>query len=549
MEEAKIDEQGQAEQPVPAYSWYALSVLVLVYVLNFIDRQILSILANDIKADLGVDDAYLGFLYGTAFAIFYALFGIPLGRLADSWKRVRLMTLGLTLWSAMTAVSGFARDAATLTVARIGVGVGEATASPSAYSLISDWFPARLRATALAIYSSGLYIGGGVSLAIGGVIVDRWNAAFPDGDPVLGLAGWQAAFIAVGLPGLLLAIWVFTLREPVRGAIDGLPSKEDPQPFRGFMRELYTVIPPFTFLGAAARGARAFAINIAIFFATLVLAHLITRALDSGEGLIVAGLGGLLGAELPPITDQWFLLAIGYYAVFCWASALRVRDYPTFALTWGSPAFLCTILGYGTVAFMAYSASYWGAPYAERVFDVSKAELGFWLGGGGAVGGFLGVILGGRMADALFARTQSGRIWVVLFGLLSPIPFAIVQYTTGSFPLFLVLNVVVGALAASALGAAAASSQALVLPRMRGTATATFFLATTLVGLALGPYTAGYVSAENDGDLSAGVLATLWIAPVGLALLLAALRLVPKANATVLERAVAAGEPVATGNS
>ena len=120
---------------VPAYSWYALSVLVVIYILNFIDRQILSILANDIKADLGVDDAYLGFLYGTAFAIFYALFGIPLGKLADSWKRVRLMTVGLTLWSAMTAFSGFAKDAATLTVARIGVGVGEATASPSAYSL------------------------------------------------------------------------------------------------------------------------------------------------------------------------------------------------------------------------------------------------------------------------------------------------------------------------------------------------------------------------------------------------------------------------------
>ena len=102
------------------------------------------------------------------------------------------MTIGLSLWSAMTAFSGFARDATTLTVARIGVGVGEATASPSAYSLISDWFPARLRATALAIYSSGLYIGGGVSLLIGGLIVDQWNAAYPDGGP-LGLAGWQRA--------------------------------------------------------------------------------------------------------------------------------------------------------------------------------------------------------------------------------------------------------------------------------------------------------------------------------------------------------------------
>lgn len=543
MTEGTQPECVPEDQPVPAYSWYALSVLVLVYVLNFVDRQILSILANDIKADLGVDDAYLGFLYGTAFAIFYALFGIPLGKLADSWKRVRLMTIGLSLWSAMTAFSGFARDAATLTVARVGVGVGEATASPSAYSLISDWFPARLRATALAIYSSGLYIGGGISLAIGGLVVDKWNAAYPDGGP-LDLAGWQAAFIAVGIPGLLLAVWVFSLREPVRGAIDGLATEEDPHPFRGFVQELYTVIPPFTFVGAASRGAVALAINIGIFFASFVAAHLITIGLASGQGVIMNALGNLLGLSLPWITDQWFLLAIGYYSVFCWASALRRRDYPTFALTWGSPAFLCTILGYGTVAFMAYSASYWGAPYAERVFDVSKAELGFWLGGGGAMGGFLGVILGGRMADALFQRMPSGRIWVVLFGLLSPIPFAIIQYTTESWALFLVLNVLVGALAASALGAAAASSQALVLPRMRGTATATFFLATTLVGLALGPYMAGYVSAQNEGDLSAGVLSTLWITPIGLILLIAALRLVPKANQSVLQRAHAAGEPV-----
>lgn len=543
MSEEAIAPQSRENEPVPAYSWYALSVLVLVYVLNFIDRQILSILANDIKADLGVDDAYLGFLYGTAFAIFYALFGIPLGRLADSWKRVRLMTVGLALWSAMTAFSGFARDAATLSVARIGVGVGEATASPSAYSLISDWFPARLRATALAIYSSGLYIGGGVSLAIGGVIVDRWNRAFPDGDPVAGLAGWQAAFIAVGLPGLLLAAWVATLREPLRGAIDGITTPENPHPFRGFMQELYTIIPGFTFFGAAARGWKSLLINIVVLAGALVAAHLLTIRLGSGEGVIVSQLGAAIGVQLPPVTDQWLLLAIGYYAVFCWAAALRVRDYPTFALTWGSPAFLCTILGYGTVAFMAYSASYWGAPYAERVFTgISKSELGFFLGGGGAMGGFLGVVLGGRMADTLLQRTPSGRVWVILFGLLSPIPFAVMQYTTASWPLFTVLNAVVAALAASALGAAAATSQSLVLPRMRGTATATFFLATTLVGLALGPYLAGYVSATNGGDLSKGVLATLWITPIGLALLTAAIWLVPKAAATIAERARAAGE-------
>ena len=161
------DAGARPEPRASSYSWYVLGVLVLVYILNFIDRQILSILAVDIKHDLGLSDSDLGFLGGAAFAVFYALFGVPLGRLADNWNRKRLLAIGLALWSTMTALSGFARDQLSLSLARMGVGVGEASASPTAYSLISDWFPKRQRATALAIYSSGLYIGGGVSLLIG----------------------------------------------------------------------------------------------------------------------------------------------------------------------------------------------------------------------------------------------------------------------------------------------------------------------------------------------------------------------------------------------
>ena len=515
--------EGAADDKVPAYSWYALSVLVLVYVLNFIDRQILSILANDIKADLGVEDDYLGFLYGTAFAVFYALFGIPLGRLADSWKRIRLMTIGLALWSTMTALSGFAKNATTLTVARIGVGVGEATASPSAYSLISDWFPARLRATALAIYSSGLYIGGGISLLIGGLIVENWNEAYPDGGP-LGLVGWQAAFLAVGIPGLLLALWVLTLREPVRGEIDGLPTPEDPAPFKGFMNELFQVIPPFTIFGAARRGMGALAVNLAgaAFFA--VLAWLLYRWTG--------------------VVEQWVFLGVGYYAVFSWAMGLRARDFPTFRLTWGSPAFLCTILGYGTVSFMAYSLSYWGAPYAERALGASKSDLGLLLGAPAAVAGFLGVILGGWLADQLLKRAANGRVWVILLGLVTPIPAMWIAYTTPDVTVFYIASFVAQMLSASALGAAAATSQALVLPRMRGLATATFFLATTLIGLGLGPFMAGYVSATNGDDLAKGVLSTIVVAPVGLALLIAALVLVPRASANVRQWAREAGEEI-----
>ena len=520
------------DEKVPAYSWYALSVLVLVYVLNFIDRQILSILANDIKEDLGVADDYLGFLYGTAFAVFYALFGIPLGKLADSWKRVRLMAIGLTLWSAMTAFSGFAKNATMLTVARIGVGVGEATASPSAYSLISDWFPARLRATALAIYSSGLYIGGGISIWIGALVVENWNAAYPDGGP-LGLVGWQAAFLSVGIPGLLLAIWVLTLREPVRGAIDGMPTPENPRPFKGFLEELVEVIPPFTLIGAARRGASGILLNLGGALVFAVLAIGLSRITSGATASIVPG-----------ISDQWLFLGVGYYAVFSWATALRSRDYPTFALTWGSPAFLTVVLGYGTVAFMAYAASYWGAPYAERGLGAEKTELGWFLGMPAALAGFLGVILGGRMADKLLERYDNGRVMVILFGLVASVPPIIIAYTTPNIVVFYIASFIAQMTSASALGGAAASSQALVLPRMRGMATAIFFLSTTLIGLGIGPFLAGYVSAVSEGGLSTGMLATLVAAPFGLVLLLAALKLVPAASASVVERARAAGESV-----
>jgi MFS family permease len=517
-----LAEQGRDEtkvEPVDPYSWYVLGILVLVYVLNFVDRQILSILANDIKADLDLSDADLGFLYGTAFAVFYALFGIPLGRLADSWRRVRLMSLGLALWSLMTALSGFARNGMQLTGARIGVGVGEATASPAAYSLIADLFPQRLRATALAIYSSGLYLGGGLSLLVGGLIVERWNVAYPGGGP-LGMVGWQAAFMAVGLPGLLLALLVMTIREPVRGAIDGLPSPSDPQPFRGFFAELVCMTP----IGAAARGMRALCANLAV-------------------GMLIALAVWAMTHWLGTTTlKQWVFVGVGAYAVFCWATALKSRDAPTFQLIWGSPAFLCSMLGYGMISFTAYAASYWGAPHAERVFGIAKTELGWLVGAPGALAGFIGVILGGRVADALQARFANGRVMVILFGLLAPVVPVWIAYTTTSWPTFVVTSFLGLMFSSSALGAAAATTQSLVLPRMRGTATATFFLATTLVGLALGPFMAGYVSATNGDDLGLGVLSTLVAAPIGAVLLIAALKLVPQALHSLRDRAIAAGE-------
>ncbi len=522
MSQAGHNENAGTPAEVPAYSWYALGVLLLVYMINFIDRQILSILANDIKADLGLTDADLGFLYGTAFAIFYALFGIPLGRLADGWHRVRLLSIGVALWSAMTALSGFARNFTTLGLARIGVGVGEATASPCAYSLIADWFPARLRATALAIYSSGLFIGSGLSLLIGGMIVERWNAAFPGGGP-LGMAGWQAAFLAVSIPGLLLALWVLSLREPVRGAIDGLTSPDAARPWHGFAAELVDLIPPLTLVGALRRGPHALGRNIAGAFAIALAAWLLARWTGNHA--------------------QFLFLGIGYYAVFNWACAQRDRDRPAFLLTWGSPAFLGIVLAYAAVSFAGYSVTYWAAPYAERVFGADKADLGWLLGAPAAIGGFAGVIAGGRIADILHARFAAGRVAVIGFGLLAPVPIMLTAYSTPSAALFYVLSFAVQFATSSALGASAAASQALVLPRMRGTATAILFLGATLIGLALGPFMAGYVS-EATGDLATGVKSTLIAAPLGVAALLLAMRLAPAASASLVDRARAAGERI-----
>jgi MFS family permease len=513
---------SETTDKVPAYSWYALGILVIVYVLNFVDRNIISILAEDIKADLGLRDDQIGFLYGTAFGVFYSLFGIPLGKLADSWHRVRLMTAGLAIWSAFTALSGLAKNFTTLSIARIGVGVGEATASPSAYSLISDWFPKKMRATALAIYSSGLYIGGGISLLIGGAIVENWNQAYPVDAP-LGLAGWQAAFIIVGLPGLLLALLVFTLREPVRGQSEGIVTPPPKDPFRGFLRELVAVIPPFTLIGAAQGGARGIVINL--LGATVIGGIAFAMAAYTGNA------------------QQWGAVGIGYYAIFSWASTLKRRDDPTFSLIWGTPAFLTTVLGYGMVSFMSYAASFWAAPYAIRVLGEAPSTAGWWIGGPGAVAGFLGIILGGRIADSLRVRLPAGRLIVVAFGLAAASPFLYLMFTTQNPTLFYVAAFLQSLFGSSALGGAAATTQDLVLPRMRGTATATFFLGTTLVGLALGPYMAGQVSSMT-GSLSTGGLSLLVALPVGLIVLAIAYRTVPTAERTVLERARAAGEPV-----
>jgi hypothetical protein len=327
---------------------------------------------------------------------------------------------------------------------------------------------------------------------------------------------------------VLVALWVATLREPIRGAMDGTPSESSATPFRNFLADLSTIVPPFTLIGAARRGASALAVNLT--FAAVVAAF----------AWWMIGLTG----NVP----QWSAVGLGYYAVFSWACALRAQDPATYRLIWGTPAFITTTLGYGLVSLAAYALAFWSAPYAETVLKLPKEELAFVLGANGAVSGFLGVIMGGRAADTLRARNPAGRILLILFGVIAPIVPIWIGYTTSDATLFYIMNFLAGMFAAAALGAAAATTQDLVLPRMRGTATASFFLGTTLVGLSFGPYMVGQISdlagtvvnGEAVGDLRTGILSLIAVAPIAVLLLLHAYRTVPHAEATLEERAGAA---------
>ena len=535
-----IDEAGApaaAKPRIGAYAWYALGVLVLVYVFNFIDRQILSILVTDIKADLRVSDAQIGFLYGTAFAVFYALFGIPLGRLADSWYRGRLMAMGLALWSSMTAFSGFANSFGTLAAARIGVGIGEASASPAAYSMISDSFPKERRATALSIYSSGLYIGGALSLPIGGFVVSRWNAAYPDASSApLGLAGWQAAFLAVGLPGLLLALWVLTLREPLRGQSDGLPQPVvRPNAWRDFGRELVAILPPLTLLNVA-RIPGALARNLV--------------------ALAVVGLAGYGLYRLTGDGPQWLAYGIGVYAIFSWVQSLKHRDLPAYRLIWGSPVVVLLTVAFGSIAFVTYATSFWIPPYVEAAFYgggavparflsglSAKEEVGFIIGWSAAVSAAVGVILGGYISDLWRQRDPRGRIFVNMLSAVLPIPLIAFMLTTDSLAAFYWVNPLAHMFASAWVGAAVATLQDLVLPRMRATAGATYILGTTMVGLALGPYYAGKMSVLT-GSLQTGIFMLYLMPPLTLVGLWIGARHLARLEATKVERARAAGEPI-----
>lgn len=225
--------EGRSDYPRPALAWYGVGVLMVAYTLSFIDRYVIALLIQPIKQDLALTDTQIGLLSGLAFAIFYTTLGIPIGRLADRFDRRRIISIGIFAWSFMTAACGLARSFWQLFAARVGVGVGEAALSPAAFSLIADSFPPRRLGRALSVYSVGVYLGSGLAFVIGGAVIQIVLTTPDLSLPVIGtVSAWQLTFIYVGLPGLLVSFWIFTVPEPGRhnlrqaGAATGIPVVE-----------------------------------------------------------------------------------------------------------------------------------------------------------------------------------------------------------------------------------------------------------------------------------------------------------------------------------
>ena len=222
---------ADAPYPSPRYAWYVVVVLFIAYTSSFIDRIIMSLLVGPIKRDLLLSDTQFSLLHGFAFAIFYTFMGLPLGWLADRANRRRIISIGVLLWSIMTAVCGLTKTFTALFLARIGVGVGEAALSPSAYSMISDYFPKEKRGVPISMYSMGVFFGGGIAFILGGFVVQLTAGAT---DVVLPLIGsvrpWQLTFFAVGLPGLLVLLLMLTVKEPLRRDVVSLSDDAGSQP-------------------------------------------------------------------------------------------------------------------------------------------------------------------------------------------------------------------------------------------------------------------------------------------------------------------------------
>lgn len=388
----------------PGYRYWVLAVLFLVYAFNFLDRQIISILAIPIREELGLSDRQLGLLGGIAFAALYSTLGVPIAWLADRTSRVKIIAASLTLWSVFTVLCGMAQNFWQLFAARVGVGVGEAGGVAPSYSLIADYFPPQSRARALAFYSLGIPIGSAF-----GVVAGAQIAGGALGDNL----DWRSAFMIVGLAGVVLApIFLWTVRDPVRGGLDA-------------------------------------------------------RAAAPAEAAPSAKV------EAKPASPS--LLA-------------------TLKLLSKKPSFWLLTFGASCSSMMGYGVFFWVPSFFARSFGLDIIQTGWMFGAVLFVGGSLGVVLGGVLADWLGKGKKSAYAVVPAVAFFLAFPMYVAGTLSPSAGVAAVLFMIPTALGLCWLGPTLSAFQHLAPPDMRAMASAIFLLFNNLLGIGVGIYVLGEVS-------------------------------------------------------
>lgn len=521
---------GSEAAPLPSanYSKLVMLLLFLVYAFNFLDRQIISILAIPIKEDLGLTDEQLGLLGGIAFALLYSTLGVPIAWFADRINRTWIMTGSLVVWSGFTALSGLATNFTQLFLTRVGVGIGEAGGVAPAYTIIADYHPPEKRARALAIYSLGIPVGSAFGVIAGSQIA---GGGISDG------LDWRSAFFIVGIAGVLLApIFKLLVREPVRGQFDGIPAKrptalETEAAYTPAKARILSIAGAVLFampsllaifsitvfgggasqsvgllMAAAAVGAgcgwlagqwvsrcapwTVLALGTSVLMLIPGLVAWGVPALMAGEGLGLGAVGWLVGRAVAGAL-------VGVFFVF-------FREFMNLALE--KPSFWLMIMGASASSMMGYGVFFWLPSFFARSFDLSLTETGWLFGGVLFVAGSLGILLGGVMGDWMGQRKRSAFATVPAIAFLICTPLYWAGIMSPSALMAVVILFVPTALGLAWLGPVLSAFQHLFPPHMRTSGSSVFLLINNLMGIGGGVYVLGRLSTLLEPSYGEGSL-------------------------------------------
>jgi MFS transporter, Spinster family, sphingosine-1-phosphate transporter len=509
---------------IPKGAGYALLLVALLNAISLLDRQILAILAPAIKADLKVGDAEMGLLYGTVFALFYALFSLPLGRLADGWTRTKLLGIAIAFWSSATALGGLAGSFGMLALSRLGVGIGEAAGQPAGTSLIYDYWPKHRRGFVMAVMASSIALGLGGSLILGGIAASWWQESYVSGAAPLGLKGWQFAFLVAAAPGFLLALFMWNLREPERGGMDAIATPHDPHPFRASAAVLAAVVPGFNWVSLSQQRAapRYWRFNLAALAVIIVgMAGLVRvcTALSPRPPLVLGSI------SINPHLLQWSVIGFGLFVIVNLMQNMRLTDFQAFRVITRSPTLMMVIAVGALQSVINYGMMSFNPSFLMKTYALSMRDTALQFGLVSAGMGIVGPLLWGPLSDGLQRRFPgAGRAWVGLFCMgLSPI-LSFWVYTAPTADAFYLRFVFYSFVLTGWLPPLYAIMYDQVLPRMRGITASVYLLVMTIIGLGIGPYAVGLMS-DATGDLRGSMLSINVVAiPIVILMLIVARR-------------------------